>query len=125
MGKTVAIVVSLVLTLALIGYAIIPKVAAAQDISDKTDIEVSKMSSVMDDPSIVTGNTVFTYDRQSQQFKNSGLDSFNVYVQDEDGKGIKPSDVRSNALYKIYKEYNALGKLEAVTFTLIDLSTAK
>ncbi len=112
MDKTIATIVGIVLVLGLIGYAILGQVSGAKDMGDRAAIEQHKVNQMLQDPNIVTGNTVKSY-----YGTGIGLD-----IRDEDDDKLSISDVAEGALFKMTKYYNANGELESIDFDQIDLS---
>lgn len=112
MDKTIATIVGIVLVLGLIGYAILGQVSGAKDMGDRAAIEQHKVSQMLQDPNIVTGNTVKGY-------KGTGI---SIAVVSSAGSTISIDSVVEGALFKMKKHYNASGELALIEFTQINLS---
>ncbi|GAB6088041.1 hypothetical protein [Alkaliphilus crotonatoxidans] len=112
MDKTIATIVGIVLVLGLIGYAVLGQVSGAKDMGDRAAIEQHKVNQMLQDPNIVTGNTVKSYSGTG-----IGLD-----IRDADNDRLSISNVVEGALFKMTKSYNANGELESIKFEQIDLS---
>ncbi|MCD5410114.1 MAG: hypothetical protein LRZ93_00460 [Clostridiales bacterium] len=115
MDKAIATIVGIVLVLGLIGYAILGQVAGAKDIGDQAAMEQHKVKLMLQDPSIVTGNTLKGYEL------SLGIENINVFKHD--GTTVIEIDmVKEGALFEMTKEYDANGILSEVTFIQVDLS---
>jgi hypothetical protein len=116
-GAIIAMVVSIILVLGLIAYTVLGQVAGAKDTGDRAQIEQDKISQMLQDPNIVTGNVVKNY---YSQMGNGGC---TVTVSLSDSRtfdGVE--DIVDGALFKEDKAYNADGKLSLITFTQVSLS---
>lgn len=117
MEKIIATVVGIILVLGLIAYAILGQADGVKNTGDKANVEQQKISLMLQDPNIVTGNTVKSYSRQLKE---------KVSVCDKDGsKTIEISNVKDGALFSMKKTYDANGDLSEVEFTQVDLSSAE
>ncbi|MBN4051002.1 MAG: hypothetical protein COA82_04595 [Alkaliphilus sp.] len=116
MDKAIATIVGIVLVLGLIGYAILGQVAGAKEIGDQAAMEQHKIKLMLNDPSIVTGNTLKWY-VQSLGASNIKVDYFG------DGKelGEDITAVKGDALFTMVKKYNANGELSGADFTQVNL----
>jgi hypothetical protein len=114
----IATVVTIILVLGLIAYAVLSQVAGVKDTGDKAQIEQQKINQMVQDPNTVTGNVVKNYYSKRSQM--------NIYVYVRDTSGYSVSDVlgtvKDNGLYKMAKTYNTNGELATVTFDQVDLS---
>lgn len=115
MDKTIATIVGIVLVLGLIGYAILGQVSGAKDMGDRAAIEQHKVNQMLQDPNIVTGNTVKGY-------IGTGI-ALSPY--DINDKFIQPKNVSEGALFRMSKHYNSDGELEEIVFKQIDLSRTR
>ncbi|MGV8145841.1 MAG: hypothetical protein ACLKAK_03270 [Alkaliphilus sp.] len=116
MDKAIATIVGIVLVLGLIGYAILGQVAGAKDIGDQAAMEQHKVKLMLQDPNIVTGNTLRGYK------EIEGVAVSVDYVDDELGFVDDIKAVKDSALFSMKKTYNGNGELSGVDFTQIDLS---
>ena len=124
-GTIIATVVSVILVLGLIAYAVLGQVAGAKDVGDKGQIEQQKIIQLIQDQNTVTGNTVKSYISQAivvgsileVVYANSGEGSETVNAGD-----FMPTDIKDGAIYSITKEYNANGELIEVNCIQKDLS---
>jgi hypothetical protein len=114
----IATVVTIILVLGLIAYAVLSQVAGVKDTGDKAQIEQQKINQMVQDPNTVTGNVVKNYYSKRSQM--------NIYVTVRDTTGASVSDVLSvvkdNGLYKMAKTYNTNGELATVSFDQVNLS---
>jgi hypothetical protein len=114
----IATVVTIILVLGLIAYAVLSQVAGVKDTGDKAQIEQQKINQMVQDPNTVTGNVVKNYYSKRSQM--------NIYVTVRDTTGTSISDVLSvvkdNGLYKMAKTYNTNGELATVSFDQVNLS---
>lgn len=116
MDKAIATIVGIVLVLGLIGYAILGQVAGAKDIGDQAAMEQHKVKLMLQDPSIVTGNTLKGYEL------SLGVESINIFEDSERTTIISINAIKDGALFEMTKEYDANGILSEVTFIQVDLS---
>lgn len=121
MDKIIALVLSIILVLGLFAYAILGQVSGIKDTGDKASIEQRKVSRMIQDPSLVTGNTVRNY--ISQASSNLTVNVDNLEGPDETYNSAQSStSVNDSAIYTMSKSYNANGELSAVTFNQVDFS---
>ncbi len=105
-------IIGITLTLGMIALSVLGQVSGARDIGEKGDIEQTKVSMMISDSNIVTGNTVKNYIKQDEIEVNI------IGVEDE----LKADDIVDGALYSMEKTYDANGILTEVKFEQIDLS---
>lgn len=120
MEKIIATIVGIILVLGLIAYTILNQVAGVRDTGDKAAIEQQKISQMLQDTNIVTGNTVKNYAKQtgfSINVKNEGSTEITVRTEIEE-------QVKDGALYKMEKTWDANGELSEIKFTQINLGNA-
>lgn len=114
----IATVVTIILVLGLIAYAVLSQVAGVKDTGDKAQIEQQKINQMVQDPNTVTGNVVKNYYNKRAQL--------NITVTVMDTTGANVSDVlgtvKDNGLYKMSKTYNTNGELATVSFNQVNLS---
>lgn len=124
-GTIIATVVTIILVLGLIAYAVLGQVAGAKDVGDKGQIEQQKILQLIQDQDTVTGNTVKSY--ISQAIVTGSILKV-VYTNINTGTttiaagGSMPTDIKDSAIYSITKQYNANGELILVTCVQKDLS---
>ncbi|MCG8539952.1 MAG: hypothetical protein MJA82_08440 [Clostridia bacterium] len=104
-------IIGITLTLGMIALSVLGQVSGARDIGEKGDIEQTKVSMMISDSNIVTGNTVKNYIKQ---------DEIDVTVDDETSPDA--DKIVDGALYSMEKTYDANGILTEVKFEQIDLS---
>lgn len=104
-------IIGITLTLGMIALSVLGQVSGARDIGEKGDIEQTKVSMMISDSNIVTGNTVKNYIKQ---------DEIDVTVDDDTSPDA--DDIVDGALYSMEKTYDANGILTEVKFEQIDLS---
>ncbi|MCD5413532.1 MAG: hypothetical protein LR001_00795 [Clostridiales bacterium] len=114
MDKAIATIVGIVLVLGLIGYAILGQVAGAKDVGDQAAIEQHKVKLMLQNPDIVTGNTLKGYN------KMEGI-TISIF-QANNTTAIQIKNVKDGALFSMVKTYNANGDLSNIRFTQVDLS---
>jgi len=114
----IATVVTIILVLGLIAYAVLSQVAGVKDTGDKAQIEQQKINQMVQDPNTVTGNVVKNYYSKRSQL------NITVYVRNTMGYSVSDvmSTVKDNGLYKMSKTYNTNGELATVSFDQVDLS---
>lgn len=114
----IATVVTIILVLGLIAYAVLSQVAGVKDTGDKAQIEQQKINQMVQDPNTVTGNVVKNYYSKRSQL------NITVYVRNTLGYSVSDvmSTVKDNGLYKMSKTYNTNGELATVSFDQVDLS---
>ena len=118
-GAIIAMVVSIILVLGLIAYAVLGQVSGAKDTGDRAQLEQDKINQMLQDPNIVTGNIVENYFNQKDQ------GGYTVTVTLVGGASASSlTGVTDSALFKEAKSYNANGKLSAISFTQVNLSRA-
>ncbi len=126
MGKIIATIVLVILTLGLISYAILGQVAGVKDTGDKAEIEQRKINQMLQDPSVVTGNTVKNYNKQMGSSKldiHTSGDTFNEVSFSFSGTSVMAiSAVKDGALFKMWKQYDVNGELAKVAFQQVDLN---
>lgn len=116
-GAIIAMVVSIILVLGLIAYAVLGQVAGAKDTGDRAQLEQDKMKQMLQDPNIVTGNVVENYYNQRTQ------GGYTVSIAKATGTpAMTIAEVVDGALFKETKAYNANGKLSSISFVQVDLS---
>lgn len=116
-GAIIAMVVSIILVLGLIAYAVLGQVAGAKDTGDKAQLEQDKINQMLKDPNIVTGNVVKNYNSQRTQ------GGYTVSMTKPDGTSpLLITDVVDGALFREAKSYNASGELASISFKQVDLS---
>jgi hypothetical protein len=101
---------------------VLGQVEGVKDTGDKAGIEQQKINLMLQDPNIVTGNTIRSYITQASQtvtirIRNSqdaDYASYNSVPAD--------LDVKEGAVYKMLKSYNENGMLYSVSFDQVDLS---
>jgi len=119
--SVVIIVISIILVLGLVSYAVLTQVAGAKDVGDKGQIEQRKVGQMLKDPNTVTGNVVKSYLRQASTAMTVSVDS--ITNTDYNNVSTPPAnpDVNDGAIFNMTKTYNANGELSHVTFTQINL----
>ena len=123
MEKIIATIVGIILVLGLIAYAILGQVAGVKDTGDKATIEQQKISQMLQNPNIVTGNMVKNYAKQEDldiSVQNVDKDDADKFT-DIDRKDIE-TEVKDGALYEMKKNWNADGELSEVAFKQVNLS---
>ncbi|MDF2522567.1 MAG: hypothetical protein K0R31_208 [Clostridiales bacterium] len=124
-GTIIATVVTIILTLGLIAYAVLGQVAGAKDVGDKGQIEQQKVLQLIQDQDTVTGNTVKSYISQAivtNSILKVAYTNINTGTATIESRGSMPTDIKDSAIYSITKQYNANGELILVTCVQKDLS---
>ncbi len=119
MEKIIATVVGIILVLGLISYAVLGQAAQVKDTGDKAGIEQQKISLMLQDSNVVTGNIVKDYASQEN------IDISVNMVDDNSTYSTETQiyeNVKDGALFEMTKSYNANGDLEGVSFEQVDLS---
>jgi hypothetical protein len=121
-GSIIALLITIILVLGLISYSVLGQVEGVKDTGDKASIEQQKINLMLQDPNVVTGNTIKSYIGQAGtsltvRIKNSSDIDFVVY-------NTVPANpnINDGGLYNMLKNYNSNGTLSQVSFTQIDLS---
>lgn len=130
LATIIAMVVTIILVLLLISYAVLSQVESAKDTGDKAKMEQQKVSHLLQNPDSVTGNTVKDYINRATA--EGSILTVSVQSYDEDGtlgtaveytEGDSGDDsIEDSALYTMSKTYNANGLLSEVSFVQVDLS---
>ncbi|SHK59505.1 hypothetical protein [Paramaledivibacter caminithermalis] len=118
MRDVVIFILFLVLALGLFSYAVLGQAAGAREMSAKSEIEMNKVSMLIDDVETVTGNTVKSYYNRALND-----DDLTVDIDDEDGDKLEIDEVVDGAMFKMKKTYNEDGVLSRVDFDRIDMSS--
>lgn len=121
-GEVIAIVVSIILVLGLISYALIGQVAAAKEMGDKSQAEQQKLAQMLQDPNLASGSMVMYYIRQVKgggasfdvTYVNLGGDAAGVTI--DSAEDAFPSDIKDSSIYAMSKEYDASGNLSKIKF---------
>ncbi|MCG8501654.1 MAG: hypothetical protein MJB12_14810 [Firmicutes bacterium] len=129
MEKIIATIVGIILVLGLIAYAILGQVAGVKDTGDKAAIEQQKISRMLQNPGIVTGNKVKDYYAQlgKDHISIGTIDAEESDFNDESFSYASTVDmdidaVKDGALFEMKKKYNENGELSKVAFKQVDLS---
>lgn len=119
MTRVIVLILILVLTLSLFGIAVLGQASGARELAERGTIEQNKVTMMLSNPNIVTGNTVKSYIDKADVDSN-----LEVEVKTEAGGSgtLTKSEISEGALFKMVKTYNADGELKEVNFTRIDLS---
>ncbi len=118
MEKIIATVVGIILVLGLISYAVLGRAAQVKDTGDKAGIEQQKISLMLQDSNVVTGNIVKDYaSRENIEVKVDMVGSADYDDEDDINDYVK-----DGALFEMTKSYDANGDLEEVYFEQVDLS---
>lgn len=128
-GTIIAVLVTTILVLGLISSAILSQVAGAKDTGAKAEIEQQKINRMLQEPNVVTGNTVKSYISQAVSSGSSLKVTVKSYVGDALGEAVEytsgsssASNVKDNALYTMSKSYDANGELAEINFVQANLS---
>jgi hypothetical protein len=116
-GQIIAMVVSIVLVLGLIAYAILGQVAGTKATADKAGVDQNKINLMLQDSTVVTAETV-------KYQMNNHPTTLAVAVQDTVGTAIALStSISDSALFRITSKTNdANGVMTSITYKQIDLT---
>lgn len=120
MDKIIALVLSIILVLGLFAYAILGQVSGIKDTGDQANVEQSKISRMIQDPNMVTGNTVRNYISQASSSLTVHVD--NLEDDDEAYPSTSTTSVKDSAIYTMSKSYNDNGELSEVSFEQVKFS---
>jgi len=123
MTRVIVLILILVLTLSLFGIAVLGQASGARELAERGTIEQNKVTMMLQDSKVVTGNTVKSYLEQkalkvSVQFIGEG--DF-TKASNEEVKNNEKERVFDGAMFKMEKTYNANGQLETIVFSQVDL----
>ncbi len=123
MEKIIATVVSIILVLGLISYAILAQVEKVKDTGDIAQMEQDKIKQIVQDPNVVSGNTVKDYVEQASANFTVVIDYADTNITDQTiTSSSTTTSVKDTALFKITRKYNVDGELDEVDFVQVDLS---
>ncbi|HHV59197.1 MAG TPA: hypothetical protein GXX49_02635 [Clostridiaceae bacterium] len=123
LSSIIAIVVSIIMVLSLISYSVLSQVAGAKATADKAAMEQQKINLMLQNPNIVTGNTVITYINYAIM-EDSGL-KVTVELSGGTKRDFVSGDVwdesleiMDNELYEMIKKYDSVNMLTHITFEI-------
>lgn len=124
MDKIIALVVSIVLVLGLIAFAVMPQVIGVREAGDTALADQSKMNIVLSNSDYVTGSTVKRYiqTRRDKGIANGG--KFAVVIKTSDSTEMpkgEEANIADNAIFTEIRSYDANGVFNKITFTLVNL----
>ncbi|HZJ82742.1 MAG TPA: hypothetical protein VFD57_02925 [Clostridia bacterium] len=118
MDKIIALVVSIVIVLGLIAFAVMPQVIGVREAGDTALSEQAKMNEVLGDSSRVTGSTVKRYLNSRDGKTTVSGAVFKVTVNPNT---LDASNIADNAVFKETREYDPNGIFVGIDFTQIDM----
>lgn len=109
MATIIAIVISIILVLGLISYAVLSQVSGVRDTGDRALVEQNKLQRLLSDPNVVTGSTV------KRMYNQLGSTSVTLPAG-------SISSIKDGALFHMQKTLDASGEVVSVSFTVVDMS---
>lgn len=116
-GAIIAMVVSIILVLGLISYAVMNQVAGAKSTGDKAAKDQQRVAALIDDGNTVTGDIVKDY-----RNRYSGTGTAVAVLRSDGLTGITDANIVASALFSMSQTYNVDGQIATIVFKQKDLN---